>query len=100
MDILELKAKTIAELDPEVRGLLLGKLKDETVTKLLERLAPDTAKGIVTELPKRRMYDILEAMKSAEAQEIRELLKFKANTAGSIMNTEFVAFPTTFTAGE
>ncbi|MEK7524670.1 MAG: CBS domain-containing protein [Patescibacteria group bacterium] len=96
----DVMAKTIAELDPEVRRLLLGKLKDETVTKLLERLAPDTAKGIVTELPKRRMYDILETMKSGEAQEIRELLKFKADTAGSIMNTEIVAFPTTFTAGE
>lgn len=96
----ETMAKTIAELSPEVRQVILGKLKDETVTKVLERLAPDAATDIVSELPKRRMHHVLTTMKTAEAEEIRGLLKFKKDTAGSIMNTEFVAFPGTLTAGE
>lgn len=97
---MEQMAKTIAELEPEVRKTLLGKLKDETVTRLIERLAPDAATDIVSELPKRRMQHVLTTMKAAEAQEIKELLQFKKNTAGSIMNTEFVAFQETFTAGQ
>ncbi len=93
-------AKTIAELDPEVRKELLGKLKDETVTKLLERLAPDTATDIVSELPKRRMQHVLATMKVSDATDIRELLTFHKNTAGSLMTTEFVAFPGATTAAD
>lgn len=96
----ETVAKTIAELDPKVRKQLLAKLKDEAVTGFLERLAPDTATDIVSELPKQRMYHVLNAMQISEADEIRGLLKFKKNTAGSLMNTEFVAFPETLTASE
>lgn len=96
----EVMAKTIAELEPNVRKKLLSKLKDEIVTKVLERLAPDTAKGIVSQLPKHRMQHVLNAMQAASAQGIRELLQFKKGTAGSIMNTEFVAFPGTLAAGE
>jgi magnesium transporter len=93
-------AKTIAELEPGVRQELLGKLKDETVMSLLERLAPDTATDIVSELPKRRMQHVLNTMKTADAEEIRLLLQFKKNTAGSIMNPECAAFQATTTAGE
>lgn len=96
----ETVAKTVAELDPDVRKRLLEKLKDEAVTGLLERLAPDAATDIAAELPKQRMYHVLSAMKIREAEEIRNLLKFKKNTAGSLMNPEFVAFPETLTAGE
>lgn len=94
----ETMAKTIAELDPGVRGAVLGKLRDETITTVLERLAPDTATDIASELPKRRMHSILTKMQSADAEEIRGLLKFKSNSAGSIMNTEFLALPETLTA--
>lgn len=97
---LETMASTIAELDQSVRKKLLGKLHDDTVTKVLERLSPDAATDIVSELPKRRMHHILNAMKTTEAEEIRELLSFKKNTAGSIMNTEFVAFSASTTAEE
>lgn len=93
-------AKTIAELDPGVRKELLGKLKDETVTKVLERLAPDAATDIASELPKHRMKRLLTMMKTREAQEIRELLQFKKNTAGSLMNTDVVALSDTITAHE
>ena len=96
----ETVAKTIAELDPDVRKQLLEKLKDEAVTGLLERLAPDAATDIVSELPKQRMYHVLNTMKIGEAEEIRGLLKFKKNTAGSLMNTEFVAFLETLEASE
>lgn len=88
----ETMAKTIAELEPDMRKNLLSKLKDETVTKLLERLAPDAATDIASELPRRRMQQVLSAMKIGDAAEIRTLLEFKEDTAGSIMNTEFVAF--------
>ncbi len=96
----EMMAKTIEELDPELRKKLLSKLKDETVTKVLERLAPDAATDIAAELPRRRMHHLLATMKAKEAGEICELLQFKADTAGSIMNTKFVAFPLLLTVGQ
>ncbi|MBP9718644.1 magnesium transporter [Candidatus Gracilibacteria bacterium] len=96
----ETMARTIAELEPEIRKELMSKLKDDTLKKVLERLAPDAATDIVAELPKRRMHSVLDTMKSADAEEIRELLKFKEDTAGSIMNTEYVALKATLTAKE
>lgn len=96
----ETMAGTIAELEPAVRKKLLSKLKDETVTKVLERLSPDEATDIVAQLPKQRMQHVLNTMKVHDAEEIRELLKFKKDTAGGLMNTEFVALPKSLTAAE
>lgn len=96
----EVMAKTIEELDPQVRKHLLAKLKVETLSEVLAKLAPDTATDIAAQLPKRRMHEVLNAMKAKEATEIRELLKFKEDTAGSLMNTQFVAFPETAAAGQ
>lgn len=96
----DVMAKTLAELDPEIRKELLEKLKDETLTRLLEKLAPDTATDIVSELPKNRMTRVLADMKSSEARDIKELLQFKQDTAGSIMNPSCVAFVETMTVAE
>lgn len=90
---IEQMAHTIEELEPEVRKELLERFKDDVLSKMLERLSPDSATDIVAELPQRRMRQVLNAMKIGDADEIRELLKFKEDTAGSIMNTEFVALP-------
>ncbi len=90
---IEQMAHTIEELEPEVRKELLERFKDDVLSKMLERLSPDSATDIVAELPQRRMRQVLNAMKIGDAEEIRELLKFKEDTAGSIMNTEFVALP-------
>lgn len=96
----EIMSKTIAELDPGVRESLLRKLKDETIAKMLEKLAPDAATGIAKELPKHRMHHLLNIMKTKEAEEIKELLQFKSDTAGSIMNPEFIAFNETITVND
>ncbi len=90
---MEQMARTIEELEPDVRKELLERFKDDMLSKMLERLSPDSATDIVAELPARRMRQVLNAMKLGDAQEIRELLKFKEDTAGSIMNTEFIALP-------
>lgn len=94
----EQMANTIAELEPDVRKKLLSKLKDETVTKVLERLAPDAATDIATQLPKHRMQHVLARMKATDADEIRQLMKFKEDTAGALMTTEFVALAGTLSA--
>ncbi|MBI4994563.1 magnesium transporter [Candidatus Peregrinibacteria bacterium] len=96
----EIMAKTIAEMKPSVRAKILGKIKDETLTKMLERLAPDAATGIVSNLPRRRMRHLLNIMKTTEAEEIRELLLFKKDTAGRIMNPEVISFKENFTVAE
>lgn len=93
-------AHTVEELEPDVRREVLRKLEDKTVTKVLERLAPDTATDIASELPRYRMYRVLNSMKQANAEEIRELLTYKENTAGSIMNTEYVSLLHTATVAD
>lgn len=96
----DVMAQTLAEMEPAVRTELLSKFKDETLTKVLERLAPDTARDIVSELPRHRMRRVLATMKTSDAEGIQGLLHFKEDTAGSLMNPEFLALPLTMKAGE
>lgn len=95
----DIMADTVAELDPEVRKKIMSKLRDETVKKMLEKLEPDTASHIVSELPRHRMQHVLAKMNSSDAEAIKDILKYKKDTAGSIMNTDVVAFERTMTVG-
>lgn len=93
-------AHTIEELEPDVRKKLLAKLRDDMLKTVLERLSPDSATDIVAELPRHRMHKVLGKLSSKNEAEIRGLLKFKKDTAGSVMNTEFIALPGSYTVGQ
>ena len=44
--------------------------------------------------------EILEEMEHAPKAEVRELLEFEEDTAGGMMNTEYLALPDTSTVAE
>ena len=53
-------------------------------------MAPDEAADILSELEQQASEEILEEMDTAEKTEVEELLEFREDTAGGMMNTEFV----------
>jgi len=89
----QVMADSIFELEPEVRKALVKQLKDEELSFLLRKMSPDEATDVVAELPHRRMHKVLDFMKGSHGEDVKELLKFKDGTAGSMMNTEFITFP-------
>ena len=100
LETLDIKrvADTLEEVEPDFQASLISHLPDERLADLLEEMAPDEAADLLAELPKDRSNDLLELMKDEDADDVRKLLAFAEDTAGGIMNTEFVAVRPDITA--
>ena len=53
-------------------------------------MSPDEAADILAELEEERSEEILDEMDSADKTEVRELLEYEEDSAGGLMNTEYV----------
>lgn len=91
-------ADTLEEVEPDFQASLVEQMDDERVADLLEEMAPDEAADLLAELPDERSRELLELMEDEEAEDVRKLLTYPENSAGGIMNTEFVSVPPHLTA--
>jgi magnesium transporter len=87
----EVAAETLTEVDPEIQASILESLETETAADIVEEMAPDHAADALAELEEETSEEILEEMEHAPKSEVRELLEFEEDTAGGMMNTEYVA---------
>jgi magnesium transporter len=86
----ETAAEALAELDARLQAQIVEKMDPEKAADIIEEMAPDEAADLLADLAPETSRDVLAEMPRAEAQEVRELLRFEENTAGGLMNTEFV----------
>ena len=100
LDALDVKtlADTLEEVEPEFQASLIKQMPDERVADVLEEMAPDEAADLLAELPEERSQELLRLMEDEEAEDILKLLAYPEDSAGGIMNTEFIAVPATLTA--
>jgi CBS domain-containing protein/sporulation protein YlmC with PRC-barrel domain len=87
----EVAAETLTEVDPTIQASILESLETETAADIVEEMAPDHAADVLAELEEETSEEILEEMEHAPKSEVRELLEFEEDTAGGMMNTEYVA---------
>jgi magnesium transporter len=87
----EVAADTLTELDPDVQASILESLETGTAADIVEEMSPDHAADVLAELEEETSEEILEEMEHAPKAEVRELLEFEEDTAGGMMNTEYVA---------
>ena len=87
----EVAADTLSEVDPKMQASILEALEPEKAADIVEEMAPDEAADILNELEEATSEEILDEMDSAPKTEVRELLEFEEDTAGGMMNTEYVA---------
>ncbi len=87
----ETVAETLEEVEPDFQASLVESMSDERVADVLEAMSPDAAADLLAELPEERSADILNLMEKDEADDVRKLLAYPEDSAGGIMNTEFVA---------
>jgi magnesium transporter len=93
-------ADTLEEVEPDFQASLVENMTNEKVADVLEEMAPDEAADLLAELPEDRSQELLELMEDEEAEDVRELLTYPEESAGGIMNTEFVAARPTWSAAE
>ncbi len=93
--------EVLIDLEPEYRSAILDDLKPEQVSTLLEEAAVDDAVAIVELLPEELKSKILKLVDLDEKlTDVQTQLAYPENSAGRIMDTEFVAFTQETTAEE
>jgi magnesium transporter len=93
-------ADTLEEVEPDFQARLLETMPDEKVADVLEEMAPDEAADLLAEMPQDRSKELLNLMEREDADDVRKLLTYPVDSAGGLMNTEFVAVSSKLTAGE
>lgn len=96
----EAAAEALSEVDPDIQASILESLEAEKAAEIVEEMPPDEAADVLAELEKETSEEILEEMDSAPKSEVRELLEFREDSAGGLMNTEYVALDENATVAE
>jgi magnesium transporter len=87
----EVAADTLTEIDPDIQASILESLETEKAADIVEEMAPDEAADVLAGLEEETSAEILQEMEHEPKSEVRELLEFDEDTAGGMMNTEYVA---------
>jgi CBS domain-containing protein/sporulation protein YlmC with PRC-barrel domain len=94
----EAAADALTEVDPKMQVRILEALEPEKAADIVEEMAPDEAADLLSELEEETSEEILDEMDSEPKTEVRELLEFEEDTAGGLMNTEYVSLHENATA--
>lgn len=86
----ETAAETLAELDDRLKTQVVETLGTEKAGDILEEMDPDEAADLLADLPPETSRELLEELPRGDAQEVTALLQFEENSAGGMMNTDFV----------
>jgi magnesium transporter len=95
----EAQAKVLSEADPKVQALLLMHV-GERGASLLAALDPDDAADVLDAATEPQVEDILRGLEREDAEELRQLREYGAETAGGLMTTEVVALAPELTVAE
>jgi sporulation protein YlmC with PRC-barrel domain len=96
----EVAADTLSEIDPKMQVSILESLEPEKAADIVEEMAPDEAADVLSELHDDTSEEILGEMEAESKTEVEELLEFEEDTAGGMMNTEYVALPEAATVAD
>ena len=93
----EVAAEALSEVDPKMQASILESMEPEKAAEIVEEMSPDEAADVLNELEESASEEILEEMEVAPESDVRELLEFEQDTAGGMMNTEYVTLHETAT---
>ena len=90
----------LAELDWNVRDEVAEQLGTDTIAKAIAALDSDDALNLISALEETKQRRVLHAIPSALRSMLEEGLAFPEDSAGRLMQREFVAVPAFWTVGE
>jgi CBS domain-containing protein len=93
----EVAAEALSEVDPDIQASILESLETETAADIVEEMAPNQAADVLGGLEEATSQEILDEMEHEPKAEVTELMEFEEDTAGGMMNTEYVALGETAT---
>jgi len=96
----ETAAQALSEAEPSVQAAVVEAMHVEQAADVFEEMPPDEAADILGDLPEERLQAVLDAMEEEDAEEVRELLAFKEDSAGGLMTSDFFQAKAGWTVGE
>ncbi len=95
----ELEADVFEELDPDKASRLLDGMPDHEVAALLGRMRADDAADAIADLRQSRRRRVLDLMPAPQRTKVITLMGFNPESAGGLMNVDFVSCAISATAG-
>lgn len=95
-----LSAAVLAELEDEVVENVLPLLQPEQISEAVVKLDSDDATQLIEELEENQREDVLAALPERDREEMEASFVFDEETAGRLMQREFVAAPEFWTVGQ
>ncbi len=102
---IELQGRTfdpevLPELDVTVRDELVDALPNQTLATAIRKLDTDDAVYLLEDLDEAEKQDILAKVPRAEREAVRRSLDYNEDSAGRLMQAEFVAVPPFWSVGQ
>jgi CBS domain-containing protein len=94
----ELEADVFEELDPDKARQLFNDMSDTEVAGLLARMRADDAADAISDLRQSRRRRVLDLMPAPQRTKVITLMGFNPDSAGGLMNVDFVSCPASATA--
>lgn len=83
--------EVLVEIEPPVQERILMDLDTKAISEIVDELDADDAADLFKDLPEARAKEIIEAVDQETAEDIEKLLTYDEDSAGGIMDLEFVA---------
>jgi len=96
----EVAAEALSEVHPDIQASILESLEADVAADIVEEMSPDQAADVLGDLDEKASEEILEEMENEPQEEVRELLEFHEDSAGGMMNTEYLALPASATVAD
>jgi len=96
----DMAAETFTEMNSEMRETLLNALTDSEIKEFMDEMYLDDTVDVLEEMPANVVDRLLMATDEERRKQINTLLKYPDDSAGSIMNVDYIAFSKEMTVEE
>lgn len=86
----EKASDVILELSDVSREQILEDISDKKLTEIVDEMESDDAADLIADLPEAQAKAVLEGIEPEDSEDVRQLLKYKEDSAGGIMQSELV----------
>ena len=93
-------AETFTEMNNDTREVLLNALTDSEIKEVMDEMYLDDTVDVLEEMPANVVDRLLMATDEETRKQINTLLNYPEDSAGSIMNVEYIAFHKEMTVEE
>ncbi|PKN09912.1 MAG: magnesium transporter MgtE [Deltaproteobacteria bacterium HGW-Deltaproteobacteria-8] len=87
---MDVAGEALGEMEPEDSSRVLSQLENAHAADVLEEMPPDEAADLLAEYSDEKAQELLSYMDPEDAEKVQELLEHEDDSAGGLMNNEYL----------